>query len=510
MRRMARTGLDLRERIAWVVIAGGFLLFLVFTGKILSTGSDTAVMLVIGIVGIVVISFRPMAGMYVCYALLLIVPVTDMRMNVPLFRSPLQAIAFITIAAALLRFPGADRRLPRSKIYLPLAVVVALFAMFVLVQHGDTPGKRFYDFLAGMWPLPLILLLVDTARKARNVLLGLCAAGVGLTILWLPGLLALSASRSGQLGEQIRTGRALIGFENNPGAVSLLGVFGSLSVQTLVALALIAPVLLGIIFSTRGWRIIALFGFITISLTVFTATIASAVVTLAVGSLSMMVFYAVPNARPDPGKVRAIINGILLIFLAAVIGLSLPPGQRAVERIFNPRNDVSGEIRLVSLEQGWYAFLERPLIGHGPADYDRFTPGGYVLKGHNTFGVMAYEYGLVLLIPFLWLLVAIGRELWRLLRSATSSPQAGVAAGFLAAFAAACVTGFATPTFAQVFQDTVLWTFVGLAIVWNNWKRQDPEAELFPTQLRRATRSSAPPVPTIVGSEVTAVGNGRR
>lgn len=437
-------------------------------------------MLAVLIVGMVVLTFRPLAGFYVCYALLLIVPITDQRVDFPVFHSPLQAIAFLTIGGALIRFPNSERPFPRSRLYLPLVIVIALYIMFTLVGHGDSPSTRFFAFVTGLWPLILILLLVETPRQARNAFIGMCAVSVALTLLWLPGLLALSQSKSGQLGEQIRSGKTLVGFADNPGAVSLLGIVGHIGVQTLVALAMVATVLLGVGIATRKWRLAAFFGFVTIGLTVFTATIASAVATLAVGCVSLVIFYAVPAAAGRlRDKSRSVINIFMIMIAVAAIGLSTPPGKHALDRLTNPKNDVSGEVRLNSLSNGWHAFLEQPWIGQGVAITYRASPEGWPLAGHNTFGVMAYEYGLVMLVPFAWMLVTIGGELWRLLRHSTTDSEAGIAAGFLACFTAAVVTGFLTPTFGQVFQDSILWTLVGLAIVWNTWRRADPGAPLM-------------------------------
>ena len=456
------------------------LLFFLRLGRMLGSGTSAGFMLAVFITGIVVVAFRPLAGFYLCYALLIIVPVTDQAIDFPIFHSPLQAIAFMTIGAALLRFPNSGRRVPRSSIYLPLAVVSSLYVIFTLTSHGDAPAIRLYDFVAGLWPLILIVLLVETPRQARNVLLSMCATCVGLTVLWLPGLLALSQSKSGQLGAQIRAGRKIAGFEANPGAISLLGVFGALGVQTLVSLALVAIVLLGLVVGTRKWFWPSLFGFIAIALTVFTATIASAVATLSVGVVAVIVFFAIPSANESLiHKAHSVVRLVLVAVLVTAVGLSTPPGQRALERLTNPRNDVSGEVRLNSLETGWHAFLESPWIGLGSVDFYRLSPGGYPLAGHNTFGVMAYEFGLLMLIPFAWMLFTIGRAFWRLLQTATTQSEAGLAAAFLACFAAAVVTGFITPTFGQVFQDTILWTLVGLTIVWTEWRREDPDAVLM-------------------------------
>ncbi len=451
---------------------GGVALAALLVGRVIATGGILATILVLGIVSVVTISFRPMIGMYACYFLLLVVPYTDQRLDIPVFRSPLQTIAVITVAGALLRHVESRRWLPKTRLYLPLALVIAIYIMFAAVQHGDAPAVRAYDFLAGMWPLVLILLLVDTPRRARNVLLGMLAATVILTVLWLPGLIALSTAGTG-----IRQAVS-VGASADARAVSLLGAVGSLSVQTLVALALVAPVLLGIGLATPRWRVPSLLGFVVLGVTIFAATYAAAVATLMVGTIATVGLFLLPTGRGRPARIRGALITLPVIILLAAIGLSLEPGRDALYRLTNPTNDPSGSGRIASLEQGWHAFLEEPLIGQGAYNTYQVTPEGWVLGGHNTFGVMAYEYGLLMLFPFLWMLWAMGRELICLLRGAVSPVERGLGVGFLASLIAAILTGFLTPTFAQVFQDTILWTLIGLAIVWNNWKAADPEVIL--------------------------------
>jgi O-antigen ligase len=452
--------------------AGGVALATLLVGLVIGSGGIQARILVLGIVPVVTILFRPIIGLYACYFLLLIVPYTDQRLDIPVFHSPLQMVAMVAVAGALLQHVASRRSLPKSRLYLPLALVIALYIMFAAVQHGDVPAVRAYDFLAGTWPLVLILLLVDTPRRARNVLFGMLSATVILTVLWLPGLISLSTA--GLDARYVVEPGATAGTP----AVSLLGAVGSLSVQTLVALALVAPVLLGIGLSTPRWRVPSLLGFIVLGVTIFAATYASAVATLIVGTITTVGLFLLPMGRARPARVRGALIVIPVIILLAAIGLSLKPGQDALYRLTNPRNDISGSSRITSLEEGWHAFLEEPLIGQGAYNTYYVTAGGWVLGGHNTFGVMAYEYGLLLLLPFLWMLWAMGRELTCLLREAVTPVERGLGVGFLASLVAAIVTGFLTPTFAQVFQDTILWTLVGLAIVWNNWKAADAEATL--------------------------------
>jgi hypothetical protein len=462
---------------AVAVAVATMILFMAIIGRAIAMGTTVGFMISVAVMSLVVVAFRPFVGFYGCYVLLLLAPFSDQRIDLPIFRSPLQALALITVATAMARFPLAGRHTYKSRVYLPLAIVVAVFLAESIVGHGAASGTRFYNLVAGMWPLALVVLLVETPRQARNVLVGLMATCVALTILWLPGLLTLSESKSGVLGNQMRTG-VKIGYAGNPGAVSLLGAVGSLSVQTLVALALVVPVLLGVGMSARKGRVPALIGYTTISVTIFTATIASAVATLLVGTATVLLLIIL---RPSPdvyAKSRGVAYALMVVMAITAYGMATVPGHRAFERLTDPKNDLSGEVRIYSLQQGWHAFLEQPWIGQGATDVYSYTPDGSALAGHNTWGVTAYEYGLIALVPFAWLLVAIGDELIRVLRSSRTALDTGISAGVLASFVAAFVTGFLTPTWMEVFQDTILWTFIGLAIVWNNWRASDPDAAL--------------------------------
>jgi O-antigen ligase len=455
----------------WRTLAfGGVGLAALYMGWAIAARGTQAT-LVFGIVAVVALSLRPMIGMYACYVLLLIVPYTDQQFEVPVLQSPLQTIAAISVIGALLRYASSRRPMPQSHVYLPLGLVIGIYILFVAIQHGDVPGVRAYDLLAGLWPLPLILMLVDTPRRARNVLLCILSVAVLLTVIWLPGLIAVSTE-----GDYVRS-IVNTGSFDDPGT-SLLGTVGSLSVQTLVALALVAPVLLGIGLSTHRWRVTSFLSFVILGTVIFAATYASAVATLVVGTLATAGLYLLRQGNLRVPRLRGALLAVAIVGIVAGIGLTLKPGQESLRRLTDPVADVSGRGRITSLEQGWHAFLEEPLIGHGAYNAYHITPEGWILGGHNTFGVMAYEYGLVGILPFLWLLWTMAKELLRLFRGAKIPVERGIAAGFVGSFIAAIVTGFLTPTFAQVFQDTILWTFVGLAIVWNNWRSADTEASL--------------------------------
>ncbi|MGQ0668604.1 MAG: hypothetical protein ACT4PO_02840 [Actinomycetota bacterium] len=162
----------------------------------------------------------------------------------------------------------------------------------------------------------------------------------------------------------------------------------------------------------------------------------------------------------------------------ALFGLALPPAQEVIQRILHPATDVGGSVHLFALTQGSHAFLSRPLTGFGAFNVFTVSPTGWALAGHNSFIVMAYEFGLVLLVPFVWLLVRLAREYISLFRGSAAAVDRGLAVGFLASFLAAIVTGFITPVFGDVMQDSVIWTFAGLALVWNSWRRADPNAVL--------------------------------
>jgi O-antigen ligase len=145
----------------------------------------------------------------------------------------------------------------------------------------------------------------------------------------------------------------------------------------------------------------------------------------------------------------------------------------------NPYEDPSASYRIAGFKRGVEAFRANPLIGFGAYYGEGSGAERYRAIGHNTFITAAYEYGLLFLLPFLWLLFRVGKEYIRLVRRVTRPLEKGIAIGMLASFLAAFITGFITPVFMESGQDAIIWVFIGLMTVWNYWLDRDPDAELI-------------------------------
>jgi hypothetical protein len=446
------------------------LLLSVGTGWLLARGGTFPAVAAFGLVAAIVIANRPVIGLYACYPLLLLAPYGSFRLDVPIFHSPLQVVAMLTLGVAVAHALLNRRQLPRSRVFPLIGICILILALYALVGHGPAAGERFQRFLQDLWPLALIPLLVRTPRQARNVLLSLVGSMLGLTLLWLPGLLTLA--RPGDASVIRTAGEGLI---QEPGlSISLLASTGSLNYLTLVAMALVAPVLLALGMAGSR-RVFWLGGYGVLAVTVLIATYASAVITLAAGSLVAIVTM---SPRRFDRRSRGLLTLLPFVVPLLLFASALPVAQETIARLLHPALDVSGGGRLLALTQGSHAFLSRPLLGFGAVDVAVISPTGWLLAGHNSFVVMAYEFGLVLILPFMWLLARVGRDYLDLLRRTNTGVERALAAGVIASFSAAIVTGFITPVFGDVMQDAVIWTFAGLAIVWNSWKRTDGRASL--------------------------------
>jgi O-antigen ligase len=177
-------------------------------------------------------------------------------------------------------------------------------------------------------------------------------------------------------------------------------------------------------------------------------------------------------------RIRAFLPRIVVGLVMIVVLLPMTrQGSDLIERLRHPRADVSGSIRLNYFSQGFQAFLRNPIIGYGPFNVE-VTRNGFALGGHNSYIMPAYEYGLVYLVPFVALLVAMLRSATGLARRVTRSVDRAVAVGAAATVICVLVMGMLTEMFNGVVAPAMLWLLVGLATVWNHWLDYAPETPL--------------------------------
>lgn len=444
----------------------------VAAGRFIVSGGALPLLATIALIVALIVALNPLIGLYACYPLLFLVPYESFRLDIPVFHSPLQIVAALTLGVAIARGILEPGVAPKNHLYAPILLVILVLAGSAAAGHGLVAGGRLARFVVDLWPLALIPLLVRTPRQARNVLLSLIGSVLGLALLWLPGLLGTASGRTPTGVRQAAAGHIA---EPTLG-VTLIGSIGALSYLTLVAMALVAPVLLGMGMAARRHRAAWIGAYCFVALTILTSTYAAAVVTLAVGTLIVVIALAISPVRSGHRRSRGILRTLPFALPLALFVLAVPPVQLVIGRVLHPSLDPSGSERLFAFTQGLHAFLAKPLTGYGAFDTFVVAPSGWALAGHNSFVVMAYEFGLLLLVPFIWLLARLGSEYVRLLRGAATPAEWGLAVGFLGSFVAAIVTGFIDPVFGDVVQDAVIWTFAALAVVWNSWKRKQESA----------------------------------
>jgi hypothetical protein len=435
-------------------------------------GGGFHLLMVLGLVAGPVIAIRPMLGLYACFVLLILLPYRSFRVDVPVLHSALQLVALLTLCGALGRALVRGVAPPVSRMYIPLSLCVLVFALNAVAGHGPAAAERLARFAQDLWPIVLVPALVRDRRQARSVLIAMLGTLVALALLWLPGLVSLGARGSASSARAVAAG----GPAAPTFSASLLGVSGAFSYETLVAMALVVPVLLGLAIGLTGWsRAAVMAGGAILGGTILLSTYASAVLALGIGAAALLV---VASFGLRSGRVNTSVKGFIAmlctVLVLSLLTLLLPVAQHALTRITHAATDVSGSLRLEAFDQGFHAWLASPLVGWGAYDTFAFVPGGWALAGHDGFIVMAYEFGLLLLVPFLWLLAELLGEYVRLVRASTAAVDRCLATGILASLLTAVAVALFDPVFGDVTQDTVIWTLAGLVIARRAWKLDAP------------------------------------
>ncbi len=206
--------------------------------------------------------------------------------------------------------------------------------------------------------------------------------------------------------------------------------------------ALIVPLALGLAFSARPFR----------GAWLFAAGLSGAGLWLA-GSRTALVAVvpiAIAVALAGARRLRSVVA--VVVFLLVVGGFLVLPTTMAR---FTPSDPIRSlgvtlHARLELSRAALKMFADRPVVGVGVGRF-RLHVGNYVSEdlpdevrrenAHNNFLQLLAELGLAGFLPFVWLLVAIGRQAWPALRPGVlTGPLAGAASG-VAAFGLTCLSG---------------------------------------------------------------------
>jgi cell division protein FtsW (lipid II flippase) len=196
---------------------------------------------------------------------------------------------------------------------------------------------------------------------------------------------------------------------------------------------------------------------------------------LVITALSAVLFTVVGVV---PKRSAVLLITLLLILLALFIFM-LPQGKDTFSRLSNPYEDENASYRLWVLKQELGGSRSNLLIGHGSYVGSTMTTTGEVILGHSSFTSFFYEYGLLFIVPFLYLLFAAAYGFVRLIKRTRRPVEKAIVAGMAASLLSTFVLGFFDPIFMSYFQDSIIWLFIGFMTLWNNWLDEDPDAILI-------------------------------
>jgi O-antigen ligase len=358
-------------------------------------------------------------------AILLLLALAAMLLVAP-FNPEVGNIAYLSISGLALLFalPKLASEWFRPIICMPL-VAFALVAIAYGFGHGSIDGLIGLIYFA---PILTILPLAVAARKVQSerwhLTWPLVFAMVGVFVA-----LVMAAV------EYIQTGTPRAG-----------GYVANPIHYADVALLVGTITLYAIVLRQDRWRWVTLltlvFGLVAVMLSGSRGAIIAAPIMLMVGYLAAGALNVFPRKLVGWSTVAAIVLGVVGV---AVLGERIGGFQRILVDVENmmangiPPGSLNYE-RVQMIIGGWGAFLERPIFGHGPLNFqgaaERFgdIPYAPVPHLHNDIIDFLASGGVVGLVAFVLLMLAPMAEAWRV-RATAQGPA-------LLAYALMMMSGF--------------------------------------------------------------------
>lgn len=435
-------------------------------------------LMTVGLITLPLMVRDEMTAYYVGVPVLLIFGNLGIRIPFPLFSSPIDLLVTAGVGLAILRVVVQRERIPSSVIYYSVAffVIVAATQTFVVRPDNSFYGVAFGKVVRGMWPFYLIVLCLRTPRQARYVLFVLLGTLFAAAIVRFPGF--VYASLTGQQAllrakDIVNTGNMFADFSLSLGLRSYLFI---------VPFATIIAFPITFFSLSPKYKTISLVAITLVAGFVLLSSIASGFVSIAITVMITFMLLSRSIVRPTSTSGKRNSLRRFLSFSLAIIAFALvmqyllaniPTAQEVFERVQNPKSDASGSSRIKDLELSTRAFLSSPLFG-GESLGGRPWHGG-----HESVVTFAANWGLIFSLPyFISLMIGVAALFWLLARRHNETEQAILVAMI------ACILGnisvsFATPNILEMFADLLMWTFIGLAVVWRSWMELDVNAPLF-------------------------------
>jgi hypothetical protein len=437
---------------------------------------NLAALVAVGLLAMPFIMHSAIAAYYIGIPILILLGNLGIRIPFPLFSSPIDFLVTVGIGVGIINLSMRSISLPRSSIY----VTIGLFSMVAVVQayliHPDVSQHQvaFEKVIRGMWPFWLIVLALHTPRQARYILLVLFGTILLTLLLQLPGFAYAALTNNRDLlrsEEVIATGNYVVDLSLSRGLRTYLF---SVPVATLVSFPLALLVLV-----PRYWLrsiiLLVIVTFLSLSSSIssgLASLILSALITLGLLFVSLSPIQKSGEQRRSPVSIVWYVFVVLLfILLMNFLFSRVPLAGEALTRVQNPETDASGASRLELLRETFQVFLSNPIFG-GPGEVPWYG-------GHDSIVSYAANWGLVFSVPY-FLSLAIGvRSLVRLLRVRRNMIEIALLAGMIASILANILVSFVTPNILELVADLLVWTFIGLAVVWGSWVEENPDTALY-------------------------------
>ncbi len=390
----------------------------------------------------------------------------------PLLSSPTDLLVSIGVLFVIVQTALFRRNVPRTWLYLPIMLFAGVALAQALALHAGSPVHTGHltKLIRGMWPFPMLILGLHTPRQARNVLIALLGTMLAATLLWLPGFLYAAVNNDLTLlraANAPRTGNFLIDLTLTNSLRTYLFI---------VPLGTLAAIPLAFVVMGRRLRPVSFLALLMITLIVLASSIASGIVGLIQAIFVLLILSAwfrprQKDGRPDRRIVRtAITVGGFVVVMLLVIAY-VPIAAHTFDRVLELQTDASGSARLKLLDQAFAVFLESPLIG--------YQQGNYWYGGHDSILTMLANWGLAFSLPYLLTLFWAAWAMYRLAQRRARPVEQALLVGMAACVIANILVSVATPNLIELFADLIIWSFLGLLVVWMEWQRRDPAAPLI-------------------------------
>ena len=409
---------------------------------------------------------------YLTLPILIVFHNLGLSLPFPFLSSPTDLLVTLGVGVGILQMVACRRPLPKTPLYYPMIVFILIAILQVALIHSGAAVYQtaFEKVIRGMWPFALIILLLRTPRQARYTLVALLGTMLLAVIVWLPGLLWAAVAGDITL---LRATSITFAPDANP-ALSWSLTQGLRTYLFVVPVSTLISIPMALFVLVPYRRIWSLSAAVLIVMFVVSSSIASGFISLFVSIvvlLAVLIWVRQPPRRRERGIFMLLPALVATMIIAFWLSLqNVPIASQTIYRVLNVSQDASGSARLYVLREAYDVFLASPLFG---------SEGDHWYGGHDSIVTYAANWGLAFSLPYLGALGMALLGFMRLITRCKRTVEQALLIGMFAAISANIAVSLATPNVLELIADTVVWSMVGLMVVWTSWVDRDPQALLI-------------------------------